>query len=61
MSERKKLKRGAVRKAECIFIGAWVPSNMVNAVDTAVQLLDSDRSKFLRIALEEKINRVKVA
>jgi hypothetical protein len=59
MSLRKKLKRGSVRKADCVFIGAWVPVPMSEAVNDAIILLDSDRSKFLRIALEEKMQRVK--
>jgi hypothetical protein len=54
MSDRK-IKRGAVSRRDAIFVGGWVPKAMVEAIDRAVQVLDSDRSKFLRRALEEKI------
>ena len=60
MSERK-VKRGAIRKQHSTFIGAWVPQPIARAVDQAVELLDLDRSKFVRRALEEKINREKAA
>lgn len=60
MNDRKKMKRGAVRKSESVFLGVWVPSRMVRALDDAVDSMDSDRSKFVRAALEEKVNRLGV-
>jgi len=47
---------GEIRE-DCVFIGAWVPSTVITAIDQAVKRLDSDRSKFLRKALEEKIRK----
>jgi metal-responsive CopG/Arc/MetJ family transcriptional regulator len=51
------MQRGAIRRASAVFIGGWVPQAMAAAIDRAVQQQDLDRSKFLRRALEEKINR----
>jgi len=55
------MKRGAQNRGECIFVGAWVPIAVVQALDDAVQLTDSDRSKLIRDALRDKITRVKEA
>lgn len=61
MSERKKMKRGATTRAECVFVGAWVPTGIVEALDQAVKSTDSDRSKIIRDALRDKIAGVKEA
>jgi hypothetical protein len=53
----RKIKRGAVTRDGCIFIGAWVPNEMASAVDIAVLQTDLDRSKFMRRALQEKVAR----
>lgn len=55
MSHRRKIRRGAIRREDCTFIGVWVPTQVVVAVDHAVQIHDLDRSKFLRRAIEEKV------
>jgi metal-responsive CopG/Arc/MetJ family transcriptional regulator len=55
MNARKKMKRGAAPRAECVFVGAWVPINLADALDRAVFETDSDRSKIIREALREKI------
>lgn len=57
--EKKTVKRGAARRKDCIFIGAWVPSTLAVVVDILIQEEDSDRSKYLRQALKEKIKRDK--
>ena len=57
MNKRRTLKRGAVNRSNAVFVGVWVPTNIVNSIDVAVQTLDLDRSKFLRLALAEKIAR----
>jgi len=54
MNDRK-TKRGAYRRDECVFIGAWIPVPLMQLVDTFVRDQDLDRSKLLRRALEEKI------
>ena len=55
VKERKQMKRGAVRNADAVFVGAWLPTNLVEALDKAVTKQDSDRSKILREALRDKI------
>ncbi len=57
MKLRKQMKRGAVRTSESVFVGAWLPITLVNALDQAVSTLDSDRSKIIRDALKEKVQR----
>jgi len=49
------VKRGAHRDTECVFIGAWIPGKLMDLVDQCVKAEDSDRSKMLRRALEEKL------
>ncbi|KAF0176459.1 MAG: hypothetical protein FD161_2998 [Limisphaerales bacterium] len=59
MQKNATLKRGAYSRAECVFIGAWVPEAWVSRLDLAVMTEDSDRSKFLRMALREKLSRTR--
>ena len=61
MKIRKQMKRGAVRKADSVFVGAWLPLLLVNALDEAVQQMDSDRSKIIREALADKVNELEIA
>jgi metal-responsive CopG/Arc/MetJ family transcriptional regulator len=53
----KKLQRGAVKKHSSTFVGGWVPKDLVALLDQAVLANDTDRSKFIRSALKEKLNR----
>lgn len=53
------MKRGAVTAAQSEFVGTWMPIPLVNGLDEAVQLQDSDRSKFIRRAVAEKIEKMK--
>lgn len=57
MSFKKPLKRGAVKKSDSTFIGGWVPDRLLVQVDQAIQQQDLDRSKFIRAALREKLER----
>ena len=57
MSKERSSKRGAYQRAECKFIGAWIPAELMTIVDTFVRTEDLDRSKLLRRALEEKCGR----
>jgi len=57
MSKDRKLRRGIVRAEDSTFVGARVPLFVVEALDRAVAVLVTDRSKFLRMALQEKIAR----
>jgi metal-responsive CopG/Arc/MetJ family transcriptional regulator len=53
----RKLKRGAYTREGCVFIGAWFPSEVVEAIDVAVVEQDLDRSKILRRAIEETLRQ----
>ena len=55
MKPRKQMQRGALRKSDCVFVGAWLPLPLVSALDQAVMAFDSDRSKIIRAALKEKV------
>jgi metal-responsive CopG/Arc/MetJ family transcriptional regulator len=54
MSKRM-VKRGRCEGKSCRFIGAWFPAELVSQIDKAVVHRDSDRSKLLRVALQEKL------
>lgn len=55
------MKRGAVKKAESKLINVWVPLPLLPILDQAVHEADSDRSKYIRTAIREKIAREKEA
>ena len=55
------MKRGANKKEDCKQIPLWVPNQMMPLIDEAVVLEDSDRSKFIRNAIREKLTRISVA
>lgn len=50
-------KRGAYHRADCVFIGAWIPRAWAEALDQAVSKNDSDRSKEIRRAIELQISQ----
>lgn len=50
-TSRTTIKRGAFRRADCVFIGAWFPSQWVEEIDRRVAAEDVDRSKLLRRAV----------
>ena len=52
---KSKQKRGAYRRSECVFIGAWIPADWIPRIDALVQAEDADRSKVVRKALERKL------
>lgn len=52
------MKRGTVRKSRSTLVTVWVPHHVVGALDAAVEVEDSDRSKFMRRALREKLSRL---
>jgi metal-responsive CopG/Arc/MetJ family transcriptional regulator len=51
------MKRGVIRKSESEFIGLWIPKPLVSLIDHGVRKLDTDRSKFIRQAVREKVSR----
>jgi hypothetical protein len=61
MKLKKQLTRGAVKKNDGTFVGGWVPKSLIERLDEAVRTHDTDRSKFIRAALNEKLSREQVA
>lgn len=53
------MKRGAVKKADSKLINVWMPTPVVMVMDQEVHNLDTDRAKFIRLAIREKIHRLK--
>lgn len=51
------MKRGSITKDEAQLVTLWVPKTLVPALDQGVRALDSDRSKFIRAAIREKLER----
>ena len=49
------MKRGPYKKKECKLINFYLPETMLPFVDRAVRVLDTDRSKFIRQAIREKM------
>lgn len=49
------MKRGSVSKDKSEMIALWIPKELVAAIDTAVSKEDSDRSKFIRRAVRNRI------
>jgi len=52
-----KRNRGAHRRENCVFVGVWIPSSWVTDLDDLVKDQDSDRSKVIRKAVQEKITK----
>lgn len=52
------MKRGAVRTKSSEMVALWVPRPLISCLDRAVKAEDSDRSKFIRNAIRERIKIV---
>jgi metal-responsive CopG/Arc/MetJ family transcriptional regulator len=50
------MKRGSVQKTESELVALWIPKQLLEALDDAVNREDSDRSKFIRNALRSKLH-----
>jgi metal-responsive CopG/Arc/MetJ family transcriptional regulator len=53
-------RRGAVHKVDCSPVTIWVPKDWADLLDRAVSAGDTDRSKFIRLALREKLTAMKI-
>ncbi len=51
------MKRGAITKRNSRLVNLWVPIGFLPALDQAVRKLDTDRSKFIRVAMKEKLEK----
>ena len=47
--------RGAVKKEKARLLNVWVPLDLFPYIDEGVRLEDSDRSKFVRGAIRQKL------
>lgn len=61
MSKTPTKAKASARKRDRDFLGTPVPSSMFRAVERAVQSLDSDKSKFIRAAVREKLEGMGIA
>lgn len=52
------MKRGAVTKHDSKLINIWVPETLLPLIDRAVRMEDTDRAKFIRGAIREKLARL---
>lgn len=50
-------RRRGISKKGGKLVGTYVSTPLLNTVDDAVRSLDTDRSKFLRLAIREKLAR----
>jgi hypothetical protein len=48
--------RGAVKRSDSAMVTVWIPSALLQAIDTAVAEHDTDRSKFVRNAIRRALN-----
>jgi hypothetical protein len=51
------MKRGTVKKSESKLLTVWVPDTFQTPMAKAIKLEDSDKSKFVRNAIREKLAR----
>jgi hypothetical protein len=51
------MRRGAVTKKNSKMINIWVPTVLVPVIDAAVVKEDTDRAKYIRRAIREKLVR----
>jgi len=49
--------RGAVRIKNATLVTVWIPEQLKTSLGRAVQITDTDRSKFVRHAIREKLER----
>jgi metal-responsive CopG/Arc/MetJ family transcriptional regulator len=52
------MKRGSVNTRDSEMVALWVPRPLVLALDRAVHVEDTDRSKFIRRAVRRRINEL---
>jgi metal-responsive CopG/Arc/MetJ family transcriptional regulator len=45
------------QREKAVLVAVWVPKKMKETLDQAVIAFDSDRSKYIRNALREKLSR----
>jgi metal-responsive CopG/Arc/MetJ family transcriptional regulator len=51
------MKRRSTKRTDSKLLSVWVPNALVPLLDEGVKREDSDRSKFIRNAIREKLAR----
>jgi hypothetical protein len=51
------MKRGAIKKSESKLLTVWIPGSLETHLQRGAAKEDSDKSKFVRIAIREKLAR----
>jgi metal-responsive CopG/Arc/MetJ family transcriptional regulator len=51
------MKRGSGKKPKGKLLAVWVPKKLLPSLDRGARKEDSDRSKFIRNAIREKLAR----
>jgi metal-responsive CopG/Arc/MetJ family transcriptional regulator len=51
------MKRGATSKSSSRLVNIWIPTGLIPIIDDAVKRDDTDRSKYIRNAIREKLER----
>lgn len=51
------MKRGSGKKPKGKLLAVWVPGKLMPRLDQGARMEDSDRSKFVRNAVREKLAR----
>jgi hypothetical protein len=51
------MKRGTIKKREAQNVSIWIPLSWKPLLDQAITLEDSDQSKFIRLAIRERLER----
>lgn len=55
------MKRGTIRRDSAIPVTLWVPKTWIPKLTDAVRTQDTDKSKFVRAAIKEKLARIGIA
>ena len=53
------MKHGSKQKSKLLTV--WMPKEMFPSLDRGARVTDSDRSKFVRVAIREKLSRHGIA
>jgi metal-responsive CopG/Arc/MetJ family transcriptional regulator len=61
MNSTRTAKRGALTKEDSKAVLIYFPKDLIPLIDRAVQLTDTDRSKFIRASVRDHLRRIKVA
>jgi len=54
------MKRGLITKSSATMVNLLVPEDWLPRIEQAVRMLDTDRSKFIRTAIREKLAKAGV-